>query len=337
GTTSIQLTFDNTIALTDNFLRVIAESPTACSSLASSLELVKNVPAIPAVISGPTNVCEFMGQPTNAVYSIDPVLYATSYNWTVSAGATIISGQGTTSIEVSFDAGFTTGSIKVAAIANCGARAPRSLSITRLLPAAPTVINGPDVACTYIGTATEVTYSIDPVANATSYLWTLPANVNLVSGQGTTSITVTFSSGFVTSLIKVRSVANCASSGDRTLTVNGSNYGTPGVISGSTNACPFIGSATEATYTIRKVSNAASYIWTVPAGVTISSHPGGAGVNDTIINVLFDNSFVSGSAISVQADGCIPSAARTLTVTRVLSSQPGVITGINNACPYMVS
>lgn len=337
GTTSIQLTFSNSIALTDNFIRVIADGIGGCTSVPGELEIGKLVPAIPAVINGPADVCPFVNQPTTAVYSVDPVPNAISYSWTVPAGATIVSGQGTNSVEVSFNSSFTSGSIKVAAVANCGARAPRSLSLSRQVPVAPLTINGPTDACPFIGTPTQVTYSIDPVPNAVSYEWALPANMTLVSGQGSTSITVTFNSGYTTSNIRVRSVANCANSGYRALSVVASTYGTPGAITGPTNACAFIGLPESATYSIRKVTNAASYIWTVPAGATITSHPAGLGVNDTIITVSFDNSFIAGTAITVQADGCVPSAARSLVISRILPSTPGIISGPTNACPFMVS
>lgn len=337
GTTSLSVTFDNSFALTNSIFSVTAESLSACTSGASSIEVEKIVPEIPAVINGPTDACPFIDQPTNAVYSIAPVANATSYTWTVSGNATIVSGQGSTSIQVSFQTGFTTGSVKVTANSNCGNRAPRSLGVTRLLPNSPAVINGPADACPFIGTATQVVYSVDAVPNALSYTWTVPANVVLVNGQGSTSITVTFSSGYTTGLFKVRSVANCASSGDRSLSVAAAAATQPGVISGPTNACAFIGSGTDAVYTIRKVAGATSYNWAVPAGASITSHPAGAGVNDTIINVSFNNSFVSGTNISVQAVACIASAARTLSVTRILPSTPGLITGATNACPFMVS
>ncbi len=338
GSTDLSVTFDNSFALTNSRFRVIAESPTACPSAESILTVLKNIPSIPGAISGPTDACPFAGQPTNAVYSIAPVNFASSYTWTVPTGASIVSGQGSTSINVSYLGTFTSGIITVTAMSNCGNRAPKTLSITRQPPVTPGVITGPTNACPFIGTLTEATYSISAVTNATSYTWTVPANVTLVSGQGGLSINVTFDAGYsVASLIKVKAISNCAESGERTLSVLASTYGTPGVITGPTNACGFIATANDATYTIRKVTNAASYIWTVPAGATIASHPGGAGVNDTIITVSYDNSFVSGTNISVQADGCIPSAARNLTILRVLPVAPVILTGATNACPFMVS
>lgn len=57
------------------------------------------IPPAPGSISGPANLCP--GE-SNIVYSIEPVNGSNYYLWTVPDGAKIISGQGTTSIKVTF-------------------------------------------------------------------------------------------------------------------------------------------------------------------------------------------------------------------------------------------
>ncbi len=338
GTTSIDVLIDNSFAQTNQQFKIRAVAANGCLSDPSSLIVLKNIPAIPAAINGPTNACPFVGQPGTVTYSIAPVQYATSYTWTVQGtGISLVSGQGTTSVEVSFGLNFNTGNIRVTANSNCGNRSPRTLSISRQIPAAPTAINGQTNVCSFIGTNNPVTYTIDPVANATSYTWTAPPNATIVSGQGTTSVDVTFQTGFSTSVLKVKSVSNCFTSGDRQLTLTAASTSTPGLISGPTNACTFIGSMDEATYIIRKVTNAVSYNWTVPTGATITSHPAGLGANDTIITVAFDNSFVSGTNISVQAVNCNTSSPRNFTVYRNTASTPGLISGPVNVCEYKIS
>ena len=70
------------------------------------------MPAIPAVINGPLNVCEYINQ-GNVTYSVDPVQYATSYTWTIGGtGMAMVSGQGTNSIDVTYDQTFTRGVYK---------------------------------------------------------------------------------------------------------------------------------------------------------------------------------------------------------------------------------
>jgi hypothetical protein len=57
-------------------------------------------------------------------------------------------------------------------------------------PDTPGAINGVTTICENITT----TYEIAPVPNVTTYNWTVPAGVNILSGQGSTSITVSITS-----------------------------------------------------------------------------------------------------------------------------------------------
>jgi hypothetical protein len=85
----------------------------------------------PPPISGPTDVCE--GQ-TGAVYSVTPVAGAT-YNWTVPAGATIVSGQGTSSITVNF--GSNGGQVCVTITAPCVQNTPVCITVNMPSPGGP--------------------------------------------------------------------------------------------------------------------------------------------------------------------------------------------------------
>ena len=73
-----------------------------------------NLPAVPGSITGTTNI---VPNARGVAYSISAVSYATSYTWTVPAGATIISGQGTTGIIVDF--GPTGGDVSVRSENSC--------------------------------------------------------------------------------------------------------------------------------------------------------------------------------------------------------------------------
>ena len=86
-----------------------------------------DLPAVPGPITGNLNV------PSNATgisYSISAVPGATSYNWTVPAGAVIASGQGTTSIMVDF--GTSGGNISVRSENSCGNSTYTDLNITTI-------------------------------------------------------------------------------------------------------------------------------------------------------------------------------------------------------------
>lgn len=71
----------------------------SCSDVASKTVNVDDVPLAGNAISGDQNVYY---QETGVVYTTTAVTNATSYQWSVPAGATIVSGQGTLSITVDF-------------------------------------------------------------------------------------------------------------------------------------------------------------------------------------------------------------------------------------------
>jgi hypothetical protein len=87
--------------------------------------VLRSVPAKPAAVSGPVSVC---ANQTNVVYSVSPVTGATGYKWIVPAGATIVSGQGTTTITMNF--GVAGGIVKARAFNGCGNGPYRTLTTT---------------------------------------------------------------------------------------------------------------------------------------------------------------------------------------------------------------
>ena len=84
----------------------------------SATKLVKVstvAPVLSGSVSGSSSVCL---NATSLAYSITPVSSAGSYNWTVPAGGSVTSGQGTSSIVASF--GTTPGNVCVTATNGCG-------------------------------------------------------------------------------------------------------------------------------------------------------------------------------------------------------------------------
>jgi hypothetical protein len=79
----------------------------------------------PGAITGNSSVC--VGS-TGNTYSISAVSGATSYNWTVPTGTTLVSGQGTTSITVNFPTAVS-GNICVTANNTCGTSLPSCLAV----------------------------------------------------------------------------------------------------------------------------------------------------------------------------------------------------------------
>jgi subtilisin family serine protease len=290
-----------------------------CSNSAlSSITVTPGCTLSAGTISGPTNSCAFQGTTGgNATYSVSAT-DATSYSWTLPAGSTNITGQGTNTISFKFSSTYTTGTVSVV-VGGCSTTASRSLTVTRVTPATPGVVSGTANVCSIRGTTQTNTYSIAPVANAISYLWVAPANTVIISGQGTTSISLQVNTAFTTGSITVRSNSGCANSTTRSFALSVSIPSTPGTITGTSRACP----GNTFTYTVAAVANAASYNWTVPTGATIVS---GAGTNS--IQVNFNTGFIATGNISVTAsNGCGTSAARTYSVARNTPATPGTIAG----------
>lgn len=162
----------------------------------------------------PVAVGSYVGTATQFTYTVPASLEAvvTSYLWTVPSGATIVSGQGTTSVVVTFanipaGAG-TLGSINVQAV-NAGgcAGVAKILTLTKALPVAPASIKLIDAAIAvvapklpvaivnyakYMGTTTPLTLTAAVALTATSYQWELPAGVNLVTSGTPVETKVTY-------------------------------------------------------------------------------------------------------------------------------------------------
>lgn len=153
---------------------------------------------------------------TGITFTITAVTNATSYNWTLPGTATITGGSGTTSITVTW--GTTSGNVTVTAV-GCNGNSVGSSSLTVNLlpvPATPgTITANPANFCS----GATVTYSITAVTNATSYTWTYPVDATYVSGQGTTSLTIT--EGSTTGAVTV-TASDCSgtSAGAASLTVS---------------------------------------------------------------------------------------------------------------------
>lgn len=316
-----------------------------CDSVAT-LQLLVNTFTV-AYIAGPSHACPYAGNATsNAQYSVVATA-ATGYVWSVPAGATLVSGQGTNAIMVHYATTFNSGVINVVVSSNCGADIAKSIALTKGLPVAP-VISGPANACSYIGTIISATYSVVPVANAVTYRWTLPANVMLVNASADSlNVSITFNQNFVAGTaaqrtIKARAISGCGNSVDRSLIILNTAPAAPAYLAGPVNACTYNAPVT-ATYATRKVANAAGYIWTVPpVGATIIGHPAGTGASDTVITVQFNSSFpiapdTAVDFVSVKAtSACGTSLPRKLYIIRKAPSATGIITGLTDVCNEMI-
>jgi hypothetical protein len=306
------------------------------------------LPATPGTITGTAAICVSVGTTNELTYSVAAVTGASSYQWTVPTGATIVSGQGTNTVSVNFEnvsAGVTPAlTIGVQSVNSTGCLSlAKTLALTRVLPTAPAalVMTNPASATPttaivavgpFIGTTTELTLTATASATATSYTWTLPTGVNQLSGGNSNVITVNFAgvgTGTTTLPISVQSTNGCGNSTLKTLSLTRALPAKPLAITASVSSiCPLVGTSTVITYTIASVSGAFAdgYAWTVPTGGTIVS-----GQGSTQIGVTYDSSFVAGNVSVTASNGVGTSAATTLAVAKVLPTAPAALVMTNPA------
>jgi len=196
------------------------------------------LPNQPSDIIGNTNPCEGSIQ----TYSVTNIAGIT-YTWIVPNNWTIGSGQGTNLISVTI--GSDSGDIYVTPSNDCGDGPSQTIAVTvGLLAGNAGAISGPDNVCK--GT-NGVTYTVPVIANASTYNWTVPSGVNIVSGGNTNSITVNFGQNAVSGNISVYGSNSCGigQSSSLFVTVNyvtadaGADqtipYGTATTLNGSAN------------------------------------------------------------------------------------------------------
>ncbi|MBC7507630.1 MAG: T9SS type A sorting domain-containing protein [Ferruginibacter sp.] len=199
--TAILVTFLN--GFSGGSISVQSVNTCGASSL-RSLAIQTNIPSRPGLINGSTNVCENVAPDGTArTFSVAPVAGATAYTWTAPAGSVVThpngSGANDFIITVLFPSGFGNGIITVAAGNGCATSATRSLSVNTLQPAAPG--------------------GITSTANSHSVQWTIPLGGVILNGQGTASVTVSYTSTAVSGSVTAAGVSTCGSSGIRAASV----------------------------------------------------------------------------------------------------------------------
>ena len=189
-------------------------------------------------------------------------------------------------------------------------------------PATIPAVTGSAAVCK----AAVVTYSVAPVANATSYIWSLPTGwtgtsttntINATVGTGSGNVTVTASNACGTSSKALAVVTSPAVSA------------TPGTITGqANNNC---GISTK-TYTIAAVPNATSYVWrTDIVGATLNGTAGPVTTTTPSVNVTFPANFVNAKLYVKSQNAC----GASLEKIKSISSKPGIpvaITGPAAPC-----
>lgn len=298
------------------------------------------LPNTPTTLTGTTAICNYIGNTNTLDYTTTAVAGAASYSWTLPVGANLVSTSpdGLTAT-VNFQ-GVAQGSgtvfISVQAVSVNGCKSlSKGLQLLKSVPVAPASISGPNTIGNYVATSTPITYTCPSVANAQSYLWEVPAGVTIVSGQGTTAVTVNFlnvaSSTSNLGNITAKAVAPCGMSPARSLNLLRTLPARPDNISASSSdVCVTAGPSSDITYSITPISGVSTYNWTVPAGASIVGDAHGA-----TIHVNYTAAFAANGIVSVSSVNAIGSSApRNLTVYRYQVANPTNISGrLKGICP----
>ncbi len=297
------------------------------------------LPSTGAIV-GVTNVCRYIGKDT-LTYTAASISGAT-YFWQLPPNVVLVSGQGTNRIKVKFNIGFATQSnkqIKVRATTSCGTTPFATVYLRAEAPETPAAIAAStNDICAAIADSSVVYFSVPRIASATSYIWTAQhGTTTLVSAYGSglnsNTIGVVFRKGFTSSRIKVQAVNACGVSEARSFTIVRNNPSQPGIISGPTNSCNYIGENGQlATYTIPANQLVTTYNWTVPSGVI-----GLTGQGTNTISFKYPAGFTRGILSVTATNGCGTSTSRSLTVNKLPVSTPGKITATRiSDCPDLV-
>ena len=260
---------------------------------------IANAASPTPVISGTLSFCG------GSATALDAGAGYSSYLW--NTGATSQSILATTAA---------TYTVTVTNITGCSATASATTTTTGAVPATPGPITGNSGG---ICNSTGNVYSVSPITNASYYTWTVPSGAVITAGQGSTSITVTFTNTFTSGNIIVAASNACGqspSNNARTLLVTGTPA-IPGSITGSVSG---VCGQSSRVYSIAAVYGSSSYTWTVPAGATIT---GGQGSNSVTIN--FSSNFGTGN-ICVRANSACGSSAYVCTT---VVGKPGNVGSIN--------
>lgn len=259
-----------------------------------TITAIPGTPAAPAPFSGSNLVCAG----ATATYTISSVVGATGYTWTVPSGSTITSGQGTTSINVTF--GSTSGNISVTADNNCGSSSATTYSVT--ISSAPSVTANTTASAVCAGTSITLTGS-----GATSYTWSngvtdgvpfVPALTNTytvtgVNGAGcTNTATVTVTVNAIPS-VGATSTANAVCAGN-SVTLNGTGASTYTWSAGVVDGVSFLPVATN-TYTVTG-TDASGCSDTSSITVTVNALP-------SVVANVTDDTICSGSSVVFTGSG----------------------------------
>ncbi|MFN8304294.1 MAG: proprotein convertase P-domain-containing protein [Saprospiraceae bacterium] len=223
-------------------------------------------------------------------YSVPQVANATTYTWTATAPAIILSGQNSPQVSIDWNGAPASSNVCVIAGNNCGDSPQMCLPVQiSSVPGSPTV-SGSNTACA--GGVSN--YSVASVAGASTYNWTV-TNGTINSGQGTTSIQVSWNNNASSGSVCASAANACGTSNSSCFNVTLSPAPAQPDISGDATLC----AGASGNYSIAPIGGASGYVWTVPSGASITG-----GQNTTAISVNWPTGNPGGSVCVSASSGC---------------------------------
>jgi uncharacterized protein (TIGR02145 family) len=178
GINTCTITVDFSSASTSGNVTVLGRSSFCGDGPTATLPLVIHPsPQAAGPITGMVNVCQ---GPSQVTYSINPLSYTDSYEWSVPPGTTIVNGATSNQITCIFSYAASSGNFTVRGDnADCGYGASSTLSVTiNPLPGNAGTILSPG-GSSVCQRQTGVKYMVHPISNSVDYIWSY-------SGSGAT-------------------------------------------------------------------------------------------------------------------------------------------------------
>lgn len=266
-------------------ITVFASNGCGASPSQSLFVDVNSIPFQPDEIIGEVMVCQGSSQ----TYSVTEEA-GLNYTWTIPSDWT----GSSTSHSITVTVGSEDGNISVTANNTCGNSPAEVLAVQSLnILGAPGTISGETEVCTG---DESVAYSIIEMEDAETYHWTLPNNVEIVSGLGTAQIEVDFFNDAESGNISVQVENICGLSSSSVLEVEVNE------IPSEPNSIIGVNEVMETqseTYQIDDISGAESYAWILEPSWILNS-----GAGTTEVNITFPMGASSGNLSVAAQNAC---------------------------------
>jgi hypothetical protein len=265
---------------------------------------------------------------TGVTYTASTVSGATSYVWTVTGGGTITSGQNTSTVTVNWGPSFTGATVSVIPENSCapstnGPSQTKTLNINGL----PNVSITPGSATTFCNGGNVVLTAGASSGGGTgtgafTYAWSPSTGLSANTG---TPVTSTPPSGgtYVYTVVATESGSGCSASVSQTVIDVANPSG--GSIS-STSFC----SGNSTTVTVTGESNATTYSWSLPGGLTGSSTTSSITVSSSSANTYIITVTPQDVASGITCTGSQVTGTVTVNPTPALTSStspPAICSG----------